>query len=217
MKHTHKFSAIKGAGAMSRVHTVTFVSECAEYGPALLSMIKHSPEFHDCFIFEPITRSPVTFDISLRMKGPYNSDRYFLTFNNLVSFCDTIETDQDVIKILRQPFCRVLFSNAGKLGEFLNQNSDKKWPTYSDQKHDSIFWGNDFASYNLSTFEAIRDGLLATREIDGFIFDQVGNLIAKPFYYTRNELCVVYGRLIHDGEYISASRIDRLIQAGLHS
>jgi len=45
----------------------------------------------------------------------------------------------------------------------------------------------------------------------GFIFDDVGNLISTPKNYTLELLNKIYDVLIVNREYISASRINHLI------
>lgn len=50
----------------------------------------------------------------------------------------------------------------------------------------------------------------------GFIFDDVGNLISTPKNYTLELLNKVYDMLIVNREYISASRINHLINVELN-
>ena len=49
-----------------------------------------------------------------------------------------------------------------------------------------------------------------------FIFDNVGNLVSTPKNYTVDSLNKVYDMLIIKREYISASRINHLINVELN-
>ena len=51
---------------------------------------------------------------------------------------------------------------------------------------------------------------------NGFIFDDVGNLVSTPKNYTVDLLNKVYDVLIINREYISASRINHLIDVELN-
>lgn len=51
---------------------------------------------------------------------------------------------------------------------------------------------------------------------NGFIFDDVGNLVSTPKDYTLDLLTEVYDVLIVKREYISASRINHLINVELN-
>ena len=50
-----------------------------------------------------------------------------------------------------------------------------------------------------------------TNCINGFMFNDIGDLISKPENYTRDILIETYDRLIKNAEYIRASRINHLI------
>ena len=50
-----------------------------------------------------------------------------------------------------------------------------------------------------------------TNCINGFMFNDIGDLISKPENYTRDILIETYDRLIENAEYIRASRINHLI------
>ena len=45
-----------------------------------------------------------------------------------------------------------------------------------------------------------------------FKFNEIGELIQTPVNYTMEDLKVAYDQLIKDRQYISASRINHLIQ-----
>lgn len=50
-----------------------------------------------------------------------------------------------------------------------------------------------------------------TNCINGFMFNDIGDLISKPETYTKCILIETYDKLIKDAEYIRASRINHLI------
>lgn len=164
MPYTHKIGAIKfytGNACQSKI--MTFTSDGALYCDSVLSIINHNPDYHDSVLFEPVTRSPVTFDLTVKYKShtgnTYNSDRYFLTFTELKAFCDSLADDGNFVSVVRQPFCRVLFSQAGLLADFCN--SHVKGYTKSDTPYiadDSLFWNKPFSEFSNDTFNAIQNG-----------------------------------------------------------
>lgn len=160
MKYTHKLCATKiFSNGSSRNMMITFESECSNYGEALLSVIAKDKSLHDCFISEPVTCSPVTFDLTNKVKGatkPFLSDRYFLTFNELRKFIDDAEHDDNIIECVKQPFCRVLFSNAGNFGEFLNRKINT---SLKPQSVDTLFFKPvTFKDIESSVFNSIKNG-----------------------------------------------------------
>ena len=120
MTYIHKIGVISFfKNGVSKSNVITFESDCCIFREAALSIINHHPEFHDCFIYEPVTLSPVTFDLTVNIKpGEHlvKCDRFFMTFNELKKFCDN---ENNYLSVVTHPFCRVIFSKAGRLGEFL--------------------------------------------------------------------------------------------------
>lgn len=211
MKFIHKIGAITFySNGCSRSNVITFTSSGNEYKSAVLSIVNHNPDLWDCFIYEPETASPITFDLTVDCK-PHDhvvrSDRYFLTFNELKKFCDD---DSNYVTVVTQPFCRTIFSQAGKLGEFLEFHGKVK-------KHFIEFNGSiynnpkKFESFDTAIFNAIKNGSFYTNYINGFVFNDIGDLIRVPETYSKDLLIETYNKLISDREYIRASRINHLI------
>lgn len=211
MKFTHKIGAIRffeNGCSMSNVYT--FTSNCNDYKSAALSIVNHTKELHDCFIYEPETASPITFDLTVDCK-PHDhvvrSDRYFLTFNELKKFCDD---DSNYVTVITQPFCRIIFSKAGDLGNFLEFHGKVK-------KHFIEFKGSlynnpkKFEAWDVAIFNSIKNGSFYTNYINGFVFNNIGDLVRSPEIYTKDLLIETYNKLISDREYIRASRINHLI------
>jgi hypothetical protein len=164
LPYTHKIGAIKfytGNNCQSKI--MTFTSDGALYCDAVLSIINHNPDYHDRLLFEPVTRSPVTFDLTVKYKShtgnTYNSDRYFLTFTELKAFCDSLANDNSFVSVVKQPFCRVLFSQAGLLGDFCTRHVKGYQQSETPYKgDDSLFCNKPFSEFSNYTFSDIQNG-----------------------------------------------------------
>ena len=164
MKYIHKVGFIQTLPNHNiRSSVVTFKSNCDQYKHSVLSFVNHNPEYQSLYLYEPVTRSPITFDLTLSIMGnskPFNCDRYFLTFNELKKYCDSISDNESIISILTQPFCRVLFSRAGKLGAFLEGNQTGYKLSKTPYKSDSnIVCNVGHESFNKSVFNEIANGI----------------------------------------------------------
>ncbi|MGD1336133.1 hypothetical protein ACP6H1_27445 [Vibrio harveyi] len=164
MKYTHKIGLIKfNPNGSTKCEVVTFNSVCNEYKEAVLSMVHKRPEWHDCYLYEPVTKSPVTFDITIKYITPsgdstFNSDRYFLTCAELVDFCDNVIHEDRFVSVVTQPFCRTLFSNAGTLDEFYKFNI-KGYKPKIYVGINSVFHNEPFEKYDRSVFQSIKEGV----------------------------------------------------------
>ena len=210
-KFIHKIGAITFyPNGCSKSDVITFTSSCNELKLAALSLVSHHAGLHECFIYEPETASPITFDLTVAVK-PYEhivkTDCYFLTFGELKKFCDD---ENNYISVITHPFCRIIFSKAGELGEFLEFHGKMK-------KHFQEFKGSiynnpkKFESFDTKVFDAIKNGSFYTNYINGFVFNDIGDLIRFPETYSKDLLIETYNKLISDAEYIRASRINHLI------
>lgn len=128
--YTHKVSLIThniGATKMSRINEITFESDEPDYGKAVFALVESDERYSICTPFEPVTLSPITFDVTSKHKSPlgegrtYDSDRYFLTLADLRKELSNLVKEESFISH-GEPFCRTLFSNAGTLNGFYKRN-----------------------------------------------------------------------------------------------
>lgn len=129
--YKHKVSLIKHFGnGMSQIREVTFESSDSNYGSSVLQLICERPELHNCTPFEPVTLSPITFDFTTRYKSlktgnTVPSDRYFTSYADMVQGLEAVESNTpDHLKFIEntEPFCRVIFSQAGCLDDFYSRS-----------------------------------------------------------------------------------------------
>lgn len=131
MEYVHKVSAIRlinKSKKSSIIKGYTFTSNLDLYKLACLAIVNHNKELHNRYLFEPITKSPIIFDLTVEKEGTNDAteivEKEFLTFSELMVFCDSIENDDTIKKIITQPFCHVHFSQAGRAGAFFNKYID---------------------------------------------------------------------------------------------
>ncbi|MGM6589811.1 hypothetical protein ABLB47_02875 [Vibrio parahaemolyticus] len=163
MEFTHKVGLITFLkNGASKINEITFVSECGEYKEAVLAMIHKRPEWRKCLPYEPVTKSPITFDITVSYKyeqnsKPFNSDQFFLTCDELIEFCESVVNEDHFVSFVTPAFCRTLFSNAGTLDSFYKLHLKGYKPkTYLGV--DSIFHNKKFSDFDRTVFQSIKCG-----------------------------------------------------------
>lgn len=128
--YTHKVSLIThniGVTKMTRINEVTFESDEPDYSKAVFALASSDERYAHCTPFEPVTLSPITFDVTSKHKSPlgegraYDSDRYFLTLAELQKELTELVKEDNFVSH-GAPFCRTLFSNAGTLNGFYKRN-----------------------------------------------------------------------------------------------
>ena len=78
-----------------------------------------------------------------------------MTFTDLIEYCDSIESDHNVVSIVKQPFTRVLFSKAGRAGDIVN---DHFKTAFKKQDINTIFYKDkSFKDFESSIFNAIKN------------------------------------------------------------
>lgn len=163
MQYTHKVGLITFyENGATKANEVTFVSECSEYKEAVLAMVHKRPDWHNHFLYEPVTKSPITFDITVKLitpsgEGTFNSDQFFLTCKELIDFCENEPNADNFVSFVGVAFCRTLFSAAGDLNSFFKRHLKGYKPkTYVGV--DSIFFNKKFDDFDHSVFTSIKSG-----------------------------------------------------------
>lgn len=127
MQYTHKVGLITFyENGATKANEITFVSECSEYKEAVLAMEHKRPDWHNHYLYEPVTKSPITFDITEKLVTPngentFNSDQFFLTCKELIDCCESEPNKENFVSFVGVAFCRTLFNSCGDLNGFFKR------------------------------------------------------------------------------------------------
>lgn len=113
--------------------TIDFKSAAETANEAVFCFIRKRSEYHDCYIIDPETKAPYTFDTTAFLKGgrfaetgkPYPNDIGACTFTEFL--CETEKTRSSAIFHSftdRPAFCRLHRSRSGRAGEVFMRMSE---------------------------------------------------------------------------------------------
>ena len=130
-------------------NVIEFEANGEMFKRAALYLINQNEEYKDCFLFDPETLSPITFDFTYYIKSKVVEgenlpcDNFTLTYNDMIERLEEVTKRDDIFNKTIHPFCRTIYSHAGKLGEFLNMHAGLNI-NLNNQVSESIFIGKQF-------------------------------------------------------------------------
>ena len=135
MNYTYKITCItRFPNGSFHCAIVDFKSSSPERKLAVMSFIKNHPEYHHCFILDTVSKSPFTFDVTVKnrhegCKG-FNSDLHSYTFLDFEIMLDKAINKPYFVTHVTSAFCRLNLSASGKSGKFYSvtdKRFDKEW------------------------------------------------------------------------------------------
>lgn len=154
---TYKLGILKAfKNGTFRSNVIEFEAIGASFKHAALSLIAENKEYQDCFLFCPETLCPITFDFTYHFKAVTGNsvpvDRFALTYADMIKQLNETIERPDLVSTSIRPFVRTLYSNAGKLGEFLNMHGGTNINMDMEGKEDSLFFGPHFDTLDRTKF-----------------------------------------------------------------